>query len=334
MHATEFLKEPNQQELGTIVVLSGDEHSLKLEAIAALTSLVCGDDNDASVTRFDGQEIDLKTVRDELLTISMWGDRRLVIVEAADDFVSNNREALERYLDKPAKKSLLVLDSMSFPKTTRLYKSVAKLGLLLECTALKGAELTRWIQSRAKSRFGKQVTRDAAMLLPELAGNHLGLLEQELDKLAAYSGDRPQIDAEDVRKIVGGWKAETTWKMLDALLAGQLPFALSNLDKLLAAGEAAPRILGGIVFVFRKLAIATELAREVQPLPVALQQAGVFPQNISAAAAYLRHIGRSQAEQILNWLMEMDLNLKGAARTSDRLLLEQLFVQLSGRLER
>ena len=333
MHATAFLKAPQNSSTGVLVVLSGSERSLKLDALAALMPLACGDgSDDSAATRFDGKESDWKSVRDELLTVSMFGDRRVVLVENAEDFVSENRSVLEKYVEKPSKKSLLVLDVNSFPKTTKLFKAVDKLGLLIECTELEGAELTRWIQAAVKERFGKQITRDAAMLLPELAGTHLGLLDQEIDKVAAYAGERPQIDSEDVRKVVGGWKAETTWVMLNAVRDGQLAFALSNLDKLLTAGEPPMKLLGGISFVFRKLAVATELSRQGTPLPAALKQAGVFPRDTAPAENYLRRIGRPNAEQISHWLLETDLNLKGGARTSERLQLEQLFVKLSGKL--
>ena len=333
MHATVFLKAPQSSPPGAIVVLSGDERSLKLDALAALIPLVCGGgSDDSAATKFKGEETDWKSVRDELLTVSMFGDRRLVLLEDADDFVSENRSALEKYLEKPAKKSLLLLDVGSFPKTTKLFKAVDKLGLLIECTELKGADLTRWIQATVKERFGKQITRDAALLLPELAGAHLGLLEQELEKVAAYAAERPKIDSEDVRKVVGGWKAETTWVMLNALRDGQLNFAMSNLDKLLTSGEPALKLLGGIAYTFRKLALATELSSQGLPLTAALQQAGVFPKDHPAAESYLRRIGRPNAEHISRWLLETDLNLKGGLRTSDRLLLEQLFLNLSGKL--
>ncbi len=333
MHATAFLKAPQTSSPGVIVVLSGDERSLKLDAMAALIPLVCGDGSeDSAATKFKGEETDWKSVRDELLTVSMFGDRRLVLVEDATDFVSENRAALEKYLEKPAKKSLLLLDVGSFPKTTKLFKAVEKVGLLIECTELQGAELTRWIQATIKERFGKQITRDAALLLPELAGTHLGLLDQELEKVAAYAADRPQIDSEDVRKVVGGWKAETTWVMLNALRDGQFGFAMSNLDKLLTSGEPALKLLGGIAYVFRKMALATELSRQGVPLPAALSKAGIFPRDAAATESYLRRIGRPNAEQISHWLLETDLNLKGGLRTSERLLLEQLFLNLSGKL--
>jgi DNA polymerase-3 subunit delta len=357
MHATAFLKAKEKPATGGLVVLSGGERSLKLEVLNALVALVCGDGDESSLTRFNGQSTDWRTVHDELLTVSMWGDRRLVFIETADDsgrarkkgedatvaqagdelpsatnFVAVNREALEKYIAKPSKKSVLVLDVQSFPKTTRLYKAVQQSGLLIECTELQGADLTRWVLDTVTEKFGKQITRDAALLVTELAGTHLGQLEQELAKVASFAGARPQLTSDDVRQVVGGWKAETIWVMLNALRDGQLPFALENLHKLLMAGEPGLKLLGGIAFVFRKLALATELSRHGTPLGEALRQANVFPGDLAATERYLRRIGRPQAEQISHWLLEADLALKGSSRNSERVVLEQLFVKLSGKL--
>ncbi len=315
-----------------MVVLPGSEHALKQSVIAALAQLVLGDgeDQETSLTRFSGKDVDLKAVRDELLTVSMWSDRRLVVVDGAADFVSKNRAGLEEYLEKPAKKSVLVLEVKSWPKNTRIAKSLAKCGLVIECSELKGQALTRWIQETARTQHGKQLDGATAQLLAELAGSNLGLLEQEVTKLAAYVGENSRIGAEDVRKLVGGWKAETTWAMLDALRDGDISHALVCLEKLLVAGEAPQRILGGITFVFRKLAIATELARQGTSLSAALKQAGVFPRDVSPATRYLRRIGRPRAEKIYSWLLEADTAMKGGSRLPERIQLETLLVRLGG----
>jgi DNA polymerase-3 subunit delta len=357
MHATAFLKAKEKPATGGLVVLSGGERSLKRDVLDALIALVCGDGDESSLTRFDGQATDWRTVHDELRTVSMWGVRRLVYIETADDagrvpkkgdgatesqaghelspasnFVATNREALEKYVANPSKKSVLVLDVQSFPKTTRLYKAVQQSGLLIECTELKGPDLIRWVLDTVAEKFGKQMPRDAAMLVTELAGTDLGQLEQELAKVASFAGARSQLTSHDVRQVVGGWKAETIWAMLDAVRDGQLPSALANLDKLLIAGEPGIKLLGGISFVFRKLAVATELSRNGMPLDEALRKANVFPYQQAAAERYLRRIGRPQAEQISRWLLETDLAIKGASRISDRVLIEQLFVKLSGKM--
>lgn len=328
MHATELLKSV-PPEPASVIVLVGDEQSLKTSVINALLNVALPSEDDAP-TRYTGKDVDMKTVRDELLTISMWGDRRVVVIDDASDFVTANRSALEKYAESPGKKSVLLLDVKTLAKNTRLYKIVNKSGLVVECSELKGAALTKWVQEAAQRSYDKSIDRDAVQLLIELAGSALGQLEQELSKLASYVGDLPTIDAEAVRRLVGGWKAETTWVMTDAVRDGRLGDALTALDKLLNSGESPHRILGGIAYVFRKMSIATELSRTGLQLNAALKQAGAFPNEYDRAGRYLRRIGRPRAARIASWLLEAETGLKGGSRMPERSQIELLLVRLAG----
>jgi DNA polymerase-3 subunit delta len=333
MHAAAFLKSADETEIGPIAVLHGTDRFLMQSSLNAVARRVLGDEEDQSLglTKFDGKSVELKTVCDELLTVSMWGDARLVAIDDADTFVTQNRAALERFLEHPPKKSVLALLVKSWPKNTRLAKLTAKIGLDLECTELQGAALVKWLVDLCRDKHGKQLGRDAASLIVELAGSELGLLNQEVEKLVAYVGDRAKIEFDDVERLVGGWRAETTWVLVNAVRDGDLPTALVNLDKLLASGEAPQRILGGINFVFRKLAVATELARQGLPLNAALTKAGCFPRDVQGSATYLRRLGRAKAERLFTTLLEADGDMKGASRLSERVQLERLLVTLSGR---
>lgn len=330
MHAVEFLRKPAAAN-SAFVVLHGTESTLKSAALALIAKAVLGDEADeTSQIHLRGEDADWARVRDELATVSMFTSRRMVIVEDAEDFVTANRAQLESYIDKPAKKSSLVLDLKTWRKNTRLAKRLDEQGLEIDCGELSGAKLTGWLVESAESHYGKQLSRDAAALMVELAGAGLGLLEQELGKVAAYVGDRPRITPDDVRQLVGGWKAETTWTMLDAVRDGDPSTALTCLQKLLTAGEAGPKLLGGISFVFRKLADATERSREGTPLPAALKDAGVFFRDIDKAERYLRRVRRPRAEKILARLVKADSDLKGGSQLNDRLQMELLLLWLSG----
>jgi DNA polymerase III subunit delta len=332
MNAIEFLDAPADHKTGPLVVVYGKERFLKLEAIREVSAAVLGPEADElSLSRLSGPQTDLKSVVDSLLTVSMWSPRQLVVVEDADEFVTNFREGLESYLERPAKKSVLMLDVKSWPSTTRLAKKVASIGLPLECSELKGAALLGWIGKRCRSRHGKKIDRQAAQLLTDLAGSELGLIDQELAKLAAYVGEAGAIDATAVERLVGGWKTETTWKMLDAVRDGQMAIALELLDKLLLSGEAPLKLLGGINYVFRPVARGTELSRQGQSLPEALTAAGVKPFNIQQMIPYLKRIGRPRAERIGNWLLAADVDLKSSSGYSDRLIIERLLMQLAGK---
>ena len=148
--------------------------------------------------------------------------------------------------------------------------------------------------------------------------------------MASLVGDADVISQVDVSKVVGGWRTETTWVMLDAVRDNRVDVAITALDKLLMAGEAPLKILAGTTFTFRRLAEATEAARTGTPLPDALASTGIFPFAIGAFENYLRRIGYDRASRILQWLAEADYDLKGGSRVDPRLLLERLFVRLAG----
>lgn len=329
MHAVEFLKKP-PATFPPVVVIFGAQRHLKQSSLSVVKKSVI-DDDETSLTKFTGPAAELHSVTDELRTVSMWGENRLVIVEDADDFVSKYRAQLEKYVEKPARKSVLVLEVKSWTKSTRLAKQVAASGIDIECSELKGAELSRWLQDTARDTYGKSLSRDAGALLIELVGEDLGILDQELSKLTSFVGAEPKIEAKAVQSLVGGWKLETTWALTDGVRDGDLAFAIEALDQLLTAGEAPLKLHAGIAFVFKKLALATELARS-QPLDQAIRSAGVFPAASGASGNYLRRIGRSKAERILQSLLDADSGLKGGSKLPDRIQIEKLLIQLSGRI--
>tara|TARA_R110002095_G_scaffold194927_2_gene173390 strand:+ start:9995 stop:11011 length:1017 start_codon:yes stop_codon:yes gene_type:complete len=335
LHVTEFLLNPTRNEFGPVVVLHGDDRYMKQEAIKAIEPIVLGEEEDTSITRFDGKRLqtDLSpsALFDELKTVSMWGDKRLVIVDEAEKFVTAYRSRLEKYLEAPSKSSLLILDVKSWSKATRLAKLVAKMGLDLECKELKGVQLAKWISDTAGQVHQKQISREAALLLIEMVGTHCGQIHQELEKLSTFVGEQQRISPDDIRAVVGGWKAETTWAMTGAIRDGNIGSALRYLDNLLVAGEAPQKILGGLTFVWRKYFKAAQLAVQGTPLKQALKEAGVFPRDIDPSDRYLRRLNRQRAEKISHWLLETDLNLKGNSRLAPRLELERLLFLLSGK---
>jgi DNA polymerase III subunit delta len=334
MHAVDYLKGPAKAGTAPLMVLHGTEWPLKQSVVLTITKAVFGsdgEDDELSVTRFAGKDAELRAVRDELLTVSMFSDSRIVVVEDADDFISKYRGGLEDYVDKPSQSSILILDCKSWRKNTKLAKKVAADGLEIECSELTGAKLIKWLTDEAAQAHGKQLSRDAAALMVELVGGSLGLLGQELSKLASYAGENDRVTPEDVRSLVGGWKAETTWTMTNAVRDGNVSLALSCLNQLLTAGEAPQKLLGGIGFVFRKLAQATELSRTGTPLNAALRDSGVFPRDVDPATRYLRRIGRPRAEKILSRLLQADADLKGGSRLPERLQMERLLLDLAGK---
>jgi DNA polymerase-3 subunit delta len=329
MHATEFLAAKQPIDVKGVLVLYGAERFFRHEVLQRIPG-ASGEEADLSLTRMAGGDAELRDVMADLKTVSMFGDQRIVLIEEADDFVSENRPALEKYVTQPARGSLLILDVKSWPKNTKLFKLVDQHALAIECGELTGVKLQKWLQKIAKEEYDKQLDQDAAALIIELAGDGLTMLQQEVAKLASFAGDATTINREDVPKVVGGWRTETTWAMLDAVRDGRPGEAIEALEKLLKSGEAPQKILGGVTFTFRKFAEATERARTGTSLKDAIAAAGIFSNAVGHAETYLRRIGFERASRILQLLIEADSQMKGGSRVDPAILLERLFVRLAG----
>jgi DNA polymerase-3 subunit delta len=337
VHATDYLDAAEDRfPAGPVCVLFGDESFLKRQALARLRRAVLGEgEGEFSLTTFEGPLAVLPDVLEELGTLAMFGGRRLVVVEEADDFVSRYRPELEDYVARPKAGGVLVLEVRSWPATTRLFKAVAAVGLQIECTAPPSAKLTRWVVSWGKTVHNVKVTLPVAEELLDMVGPELGLLDQELAKLALAAGPGGEATSAMLHRLVGGWRAKTAWEMLDAALDGKTEEALSQLDRLILAGEHPVAILAQISASLRRLAAATriilsaESAGQRVPVRNALEQAGVKAFVLGKTERQLRRLGRHRGSQLYRWLVDADMGLKGESSLPPRTVLERVLVRIS-----
>lgn len=335
LHAVEYLAAPGKHAPRPVCVVFGDEPFLKRHVLERLRQAVLGDEGDLSYTVFDGRTCQWRDVLEELSTMAMFGGSRMALVDDADDFVSRYRPELEDYVAKPRTTGVLAICVGAWPSNTRLYKAVAASGLPVECTSPTGAPLTRWLSVWAQQTHKVQLSASAAESLSEMIGPELGLLDQELAKLALAAGPDAKITPEMVNQFVGSWRAKTTWEMLDAALAGNVREAIVELDRLFLAGEAPVALLAQISASLRRLAAATRLilgaesAGRRMGLRDALLQAGVKSFVAEKAERQLRRLGRERGGQLYHWLLEADLALKGSGDLSPRMVLERLILRLA-----
>jgi DNA polymerase-3 subunit delta len=334
LSAMDVLQNPDAVELKSVYVVFGEEEFLRTAAVAAIRERVLGKDGDElGLSRFDGKTAGLADVLDELSMLPFLGSRRLVMVQNADDFVSAHRAALERYVEKPHRTGVLLLAVQSWPSNTRLAKMISQNqgGLAIDCKPPDERSLAPWCRRWAKERYGKRLATEAAELLVELSGGGLGQLDGELDKLAAYVGERADITAEDVDQLVAAGRVETVWKIIDAATAGDAAVAIGMLNSLTGAGEQPLLIFGAISSQLRKLAKAYRLVMNGENPRTALPKAGVPPYFVEKAQGQLRHLGRDRLGRLYQWLSETDLGIKGDSSLTPQHLLERLVVRVAAK---
>ncbi len=328
----DFLKK-SKGELGSLYVLAGDEGFLKRRAFLAIRQRALGEDADEqAVSVHAGDKITFSEVFDELDTLPFFYAKRVILIDNADPFVTKFRAELEKKIKSLPTTGLLVLDVKTWASNTRLAKMVDA-SATISCKAPAGYKMASWCTEWAKAYFQKELPTAAANLLVEHVGPEMGLLDQELAKLAVYVGARSKIEAEDVDKLVGQSRGENTWKIFDAIGTGNVKEALAIVGRLFEQGEEPMRLLGAFSAQLRKLAQAGRFVAQNMTLTSALEKAGVPPFGLRGAEQQMRHLGRNRVDQLLDWLLELNLDLRGNSQLPHRALFERFVIRLAHKAE-
>tara|TARA_R110002049_G_scaffold2750_9_gene22383 strand:+ start:55949 stop:56983 length:1035 start_codon:yes stop_codon:yes gene_type:complete len=338
-HAFDFLTATDHSQPAVAAVF-GSDTTLRTWSIAALTE--AGD-----VTQVDGETTRWSDLRDDLATASLFdmGGKRTIVIRDADKFVTNHRPELESFAAKPGSACRLVLDLSSLASNTRLYKAIDKDHRLVVCNASTDKKLGITAASRRKfltgyvaGRHQAKLANAAADALIEMLGEEIGMLDTDIAKLALYCDPGETIDEALVREVVAGWQGKTVWQITAAIASGDAAEALRQLDKLMSGGQKPIALLPQIAWSLRRLGMATAVVEHRErggrswQLEDALSVAGIHrPSDIQQAKKQMKGLGRERARQLLPWLLDADLRLKGthSADGRDRFLLEQFVTKLA-----
>ena len=333
MDALAFLKAKSAQRQ-SIYALVGDEDFLKRHARERIIATALGDEDPSfAVSVYAGDKLAFSTARNELETLPFFAPCRVVIVEDADAFVTANRSALENYVAKPSSVGVLVLDVKTFPDNTKFAKALPDAAKIVCKTppAYKLHDLQPWLIEWAKTAHKKKLAPDAAELLLELVGASMGSLDQELGKLAVAVGANLEIAVDDVDRMVGRSKAADVFRIMDAIGNGRPGEALSILEELFTEGEDPMAILGPLTAQLRKLAAVGRLIAEGHSLGPAMDAMKVpkWDKIRRDFEQQWRRLGPNRLNKLTDWLVELNLGLKGGNALPERVQVERFVVMLA-----
>lgn len=233
-----------------VVVLFGRDAFLRRLAGEQVKAGVLGQDADVPYAKLTGSVATWADVADEVNTMSLFGGsgRRLVVLEEADSFVTKFRDELEKFLERKRSGGVLVLQVDRWAANTRLYKKCDELGLQIECNppekkagkrpVLDGPRLAKWFVTRTPALHGAKITSGAVEQLIELLGPELGLIDQEIERLALFVEVGGTIDEQLVLEQVHGGQLQEMWNLVDAAVEGQSSEAILQLDRFFQAGTS------------------------------------------------------------------------------------------------
>ncbi len=291
-----------------------------------------------AVSRFSAERGDIEAALDQAQTLPMLSPQQVVFLEnseAIEEFADKKREdaveLLESYLADPAPFTVLVLEAAQLDQRMKLSKLLVEKSLVVtvglgDDPNQRNAAAVALARSLAKEQ-GVEFEKGAAEDLAECVSADLQRLKTEIEKLATFAGERKTILLEDVASMVISERTTTVWEMADMIASRQGKRALDFLDRLLRSGEEPIFLLGGLLFMYRKLVEASEVKGVVSGWQAAraLQMA---PEKAELAVRNARKISKPRLLAGMRAFQLADNRLKGGSE-DPRAVMEFLIAELT-----
>lgn len=274
---------------------------------------------------------------------SLFGDRRLVIVEEVDGrpnaegqlrngWKAADVAAVVAYIGSPAPDTVLALVAARAGKDAPLAKAVAGHDGLLVFDIDGRRGLQQWVADRFQS-LGVRAEPDACAALLQLVGDDPHALAQEVEKIATWAAGEP-VGEREVGELAAAMADTPAWRITDAWGRRELATALELTEALL---ERSPRSLSTEVAI-----MAGALGRQVGVVRRAkqLDERGVrsrdamkelnvrFPFQADRAYQAARNFSETELDDAIVRVASLDRALKGGSRLAPDLELQLALVDL------
>lgn len=231
-------------------------------------------------------KVTLESIVENTETISIMSARKVVYIpeffdskgRLPDSFrkSENRRKGFLEYIKEIPKDSLLILTACEpeeYREKQELRKSpilreIASVGSVYDFGALDRSMLNGFIDKRLR-RTNKIYRSGIPSLIGDVSGygndkiNYkLFDLENDIRKLVAYVGERDEITADDVRKVVTANPENNIFAMVDAAGKNRKDTAFRLLHNLLESGEPEFRIIGMLTDELEIMLMAKEMKDE------------------------------------------------------------------------
>ena len=187
-----------------VYLLMGDEpYYVDMVCDAILEHCIDESEKDFNQTVCYGADVTADAVITAARRYPMFAERQLVVVKEAQ--MMKGLEELAVYCQTPLESTVLVIamHGASADKRKSLYKTVSKMGVVVDSQALKDYDMPRWIPVFYQSK-GMQIAPDAAALLAEHAGTDLNKIAIETEKMLKNLPEgTTHVTAQDIERNVG-----------------------------------------------------------------------------------------------------------------------------------
>lgn len=313
--------------------LYGEETFLLEESLHELVeTLLEGGLRDFNVESFSSFDFRAQQIIDAAETLPMMAQRRVILIKEAQDLKSQDFEQLVPLIENPIPSTVLIFCGTKVDQRLKFIKAFSKTGALVKFQRPFENQIPSWIQSMV-AKNDKKISPAALQLLQQYVGVSLMDLNQEIQKLSMYVGEKEQIEIEDVRKVVSRIRIESVFALAHALGTRNRESSLLCLVQLLEHDENPIGILALLARHVRILIGVKDGLEEGLSQSQLSSRLGVPPPFLREYLLQAQSWTEGQLSRAHAALSQTDIALKSSPLSSG-LWLENLVFQICGEVPR
>lgn len=329
MTYTEFQPTLRSGNFAPIIFFHGAEDFLIEECVDAIIERVVNPANRGfNLDVVYGSKADPKDVVAHASSFPMLGEKRVVLVKEFEKLVSTepSREIFSAYIDKPLDSTVLLLVSLEPDLRRKPFTDLKKKAEVVECKPFYDNQIPPWIAQRIKDQ-GKEANAEACRLLQAYVGNSLRALQNEIDKLFVFVGEKKMVTHEDVAAVVGASKGFTVFELQNAIGKKDTREAVRIVERMVEAGQPPQMIIVMLARFFTQLWKLSDPKLRRKPEGEIASEIGIPSYFLKQLLQFQSNFTVEQIENALKALLEADTMLKSTSR-DPHLLMDLLVVAL------
>ncbi len=230
-----------QGRVKPLYFLHGPEEHLKREFVRELVHAALPEsERTFNLDILHGDEFDPHAFDDRMRAFALFAARRVVILRNFEALSVAHREHVVERARAVPEALTLVVESSDEKLETSAHKKLSALaaqdGVDFAFAHLDESETLERVLARFR-REGVAVDRDALDLLVESVGTQLMDLTNEVDKILLSATDDKTVTREQVASVVGKYRTESLFSLLDGVAVDPAATTLTRLSSLFDAGE-------------------------------------------------------------------------------------------------
>jgi DNA polymerase-3 subunit delta len=322
----DFVSETSGTKIGPLYLFIGKEDFLVDECVnRIIAALVPSEMRGFNLDVMYGSKSEAKEVVAHASSYPMMGERRVVIVKEFEKLVAGEaaKEAVENYVQHLLPSTCLVLVSGEPDFRKRPFTDLKKSATIISCDQLYDNQVPAWIEARVHAKQ-KEASPEACRMLQAYVGNSLRALDNEIDKLLIYTGDRKEITGEDIAAVVGASKGFTVFDLQNCIGKKDAKGALTVLARMMEAGESPQLIIIMLTRFLTTLLKIGELKQRRIPDSQFATELKISPYFLKQYLEYHANFSPSHIENGFRALLFADATLKST--TSDTRIIMDILV--------